>query len=294
MDGVIVVDKPEGWTSHDVVAKLRRLANTKKSGHLGTLDPIATGVLPVVIGRATRLAQFFTRNEKTYEGVIRFGYATDTYDRAGASCGEDSHPRVDATELDRMLDRFRGAFLQTPPPVSAKKIGGVPAYKLARKNISVELEPVAVTVHELDVLGIENGRDARVRVRCSAGTYVRSIAHEAGQMLGCGAFLFELRRTASGEFTIEQARSVDSLTAMAEEERLLDAVLPSTELLPAFPVEMVDPVTASQIRQGRDFRVSPFRARQEQAFVKAITEDGQLIAIAKPVLPNVYHPVLVL
>jgi tRNA pseudouridine55 synthase len=170
----------------------------------------------------------------------------------------------------------------------------VPAYKLARNNQSVELEPVTVTVHELDLLGIEDDRDAHVRVRCSAGTYVRAIAHEAGQALGCGGFLLELRRTASGDFTIDQARSVDRLAAMAEEERLLDAVVPSTELLPAFPVEMVDPVTANQIRQGRDFRVSPFRARQQQGYVKAIGEDGQLIAIAKPVLPNVYHPVLVL
>jgi tRNA pseudouridine55 synthase len=294
VDGVIVVDKPAGWTSHDVVAKLRRLANTKKVGHLGTLDPIATGVLPVVIGRATRLAQFFTRNEKTYEGVIRFGYSTDTYDRAGASLGEDTCPHIKAQELNSALDRFRGTFAQTPPPVSAKKVGGVPAYKLARNKQSVELEPVTVTVHELDLLGIEDGRDAHVRVRCSAGTYVRAIAHEAGRAFGCGAFLLELRRTASGDFTIDQARSVDRLAAMAEEERLLDAVVPSTELLPAFPVEMVDPVTANQIRQGRDFRVSPFRALQQQVYVKAIGEDGQLIAIAKLVLPNVYHPVLVL
>lgn len=291
---MIVVDKPAGWTSHDVVAKLRRLANTKKVGHLGTLDPIATGVLPVIIGRATRLAQFFTRNEKTYEGVIRFGYSTDTYDRAGAPLGEDVRPNLDAGELDRVLDRFRGAFLQTPPPVSAKKIGGVPAYKLARKNQVVELEAVPVTVHELHLLGVEDGRDARVHVRCSAGTYLRSIAHEAGQALGCGGFLLELRRTASGEFTIDQARSMDRLAAMADEERLLDAIVPSMELLPGFPVERVDPVTANHIRQGRDFRVSPFRAREQQAYVKAVTEDGQLLAIAKPVLPNVYHPVLVL
>jgi tRNA pseudouridine55 synthase len=293
VDGVIVVDKPSGWTSHDVVSKLRRLSNTKKVGHLGTLDPIATGVLPVIIGRATRLAQFFTRNEKTYEGVIRFGYSTDTYDRAGVPLGDDRHPRIEAEALNRVLDRFRGTFAQTPPPVSAKKVGGVPAYKLARKNQTVELQPVTVTVHEFELLRIEDGRDAHVHVRCSAGTYLRAIAHEAGQIIGCGACLLELRRTASGEFTIDQARSVDRLAALAEEERLLDAVVPSKELLPAFPVEMVDPVTVNQIRQGRDFRVSPFRTREQQGYVKAISEDGQLIAIAKPVLPNVYHPVLV-
>jgi tRNA pseudouridine55 synthase len=294
VDGVIVVDKPAGWTSHDVVAKLRRLANTRKVGHLGTLDPIATGVLPVIIGRATRLAQFFTRNEKAYEGVIRFGFATDTYDREGTPLGPDRRPDIEPEELDATLDRFRGTFFQLPPPVSAKKVGGVPAYKLARKNKPVSLEPVKVTVHELELLRIEGGRDVHVRVRCSAGTYVRAIAHEAGQLLGFGAFLLELRRTASGDFTIDQARSMDRLAAMAEEERLFDAVVPASELLPGFPVEMVDPATAHQIRQGRDFRVSPFRARQDKGYVKAITEDGQLIAIAKPVLPNVYHPVLVL
>src|SRR3982750_4816763 len=132
VDGVLVVDKPEQWTSHDVVAKMRRLANTKKIGHLGTLDPLATGVLPLIIGRATRLAQFFVRNDKVYEGVIRFGYATDTYDREGAPAGPDTEPTLSREEIDAALDRFRGEIDQAPPPISAKKIGGVAAYKLAR------------------------------------------------------------------------------------------------------------------------------------------------------------------
>src|SRR5689334_4395785 len=135
MDGVIVVDKPEGWTSHDVVGKMRRIANTRKIGHLGTLDPIATGVLPLVIGRATRLSQFYTRSDKIYEGTVRFGWATNTYDRAGDATGEKAEVRVDAAALEPLLEAFRGEFLQTPPPVSAKKIDGKRAYELARKSI---------------------------------------------------------------------------------------------------------------------------------------------------------------
>ena len=293
MDGVLVVDKPAGWTSHDVVAKIRRLANTKKVGHLGTLDPMATGVLPVVIGRATRLAQFFVRNEKIYEGVIRFGYATDTYDREGTPAGEDRLPAIDRTELEHALEQFRGPFDQIPPPVSAKKIGGVPAYQLARKKQPVELKPVAVTVYELELLSLE-GRDAQVRVRCSAGTYLRSIAHDLGKLLGCGAFLQDLRRTASGDFAIAQSRTLETLIAMSEEERLIDAILPAVELLPGFPVEIVDAVTVNQIRHGRDFRTSPFRAGPEQKFVKAVSEEGELVAIGEAVLPHVYHPLLVL
>src|SRR5215469_13720966 len=141
-DGVIVVDKPEGWTSHDVVAKVRRIAATKRVGHLGTLDPIATGVLPLVIGRATRLAQFYARSDKIYEGVVRFGWSTDTYDRQGLPTSEQHNVTVNVAELEAILDRFRGEILQTPPPVSAKKVAGRRAYELARQAITVELEPV--------------------------------------------------------------------------------------------------------------------------------------------------------
>jgi len=148
LNGVIVVDKPEGWTSHDVVGKTRRIAQTRKVGHLGTLDPIATGVLPLVVGRATRLAQFYTRSDKIYEGVVRFGWSTDTYDRAGTPTSEQLEPRIDAAELERALDAFRGEFLQTPPAVSAKKVEGRRAYELARKSLPVELEPVTVNVYE--------------------------------------------------------------------------------------------------------------------------------------------------
>ena len=213
MDGAVIVDKPSGWTSHDVVNKVRRFAGTKKVGHLGTLDPAATGVLPLVLGRATRLAQFYTRNDKVYEGVIHFGYSTDSYDGDGQPTSPAQDIVLDREQLEAALQKFRGPFAQVPPQVSAKKVAGRPAYEMARKQQPVELKPADVEVYSLDVLRME-GCEAEVRVRCSAGTYLRSIAHEAGQALGCGAFLKTLRRTASGDFKIEAARTLEQLGAL--------------------------------------------------------------------------------
>ncbi len=292
LNGALIVDKPATWTSHDVVARMRKLAKTKKIGHLGTLDPMATGVLPLVIGNATRLAQFFGRDQKIYEGVIRFGHSTDTYDREGTSTSEPVTPNIDVAQLEQGLGQFRGTFLQTPPAVSAKKIAGTPAYRLARRNEPVELKPVEVTVSSLELLDF-TGDTASVRVVCSAGTYLRSMAHDLGQALGCGAFLDSLRRTASGGFGVECARTLPQLEQLAAEDRFAEALIPASELLPSFPSEMVDPFTAGQIRQGRDFRVSPFRVRKESQYVKAITTDGELVAIGEVCLPNVYHPILV-
>jgi tRNA pseudouridine55 synthase len=293
VDGVIVVDKPRDWTSHDVVNKMRRFAGTRKVGHLGTLDPAATGVLPLVIGRATRLAQFYTRNDKSYEGVIRFGYSTDSYDGDGERTSEEVAVTIDRDALEAALGRFRGPFEQVPPAVSAKKIAGRPAYELARKHLPVEMKPVAVDVYALDVLRID-GCEADVRVHCSAGTYLRSIAHDTGQAMGCGAFLKSLRRTASGDFKIEQARTLEQLAVLASENRIDEALVPAAQLLPQFPSEIVDSITVGQIRNGRDFRVSPFLPRSNSRYVKAVNGHGDLIAIGEARLPHLYHPVLVL
>ena len=293
MDGVIVVDKPSGWTSHDVVAKMRRFADTKRIGHLGTLDPMATGVLPLVTGRATRLAQFFRLSEKSYEGVIRFGYATDSYDATGEPASAVQEVSPDPAALSEAMERFRGTIQQTPPAVSAKKIGGVPAYKLARKNKPVNLAAVEITIHSFELLALQ-GCEARVSVRCSSGTYLRSIAHDIGQMLGCGAHLSELRRTSSGPFELRQARTLEELAALSAEGRMAEALIPAADLLPEFPSQQVDSITEAQIRQGRDFRVNPFRMLQGSRFVRAMSEEGALIAIGEATLPNVYHPVLVL
>lgn len=290
---MIVADKPGGWTSHDVVNKVRRWAGTKKVGHLGTLDPAATGVLPLVIGRATRLAQFYTRNDKIYEGVVCFGHSTDSYDGDGTATSQPREVSVSAAELEPLLDRFRGRFLQTPPPVSAKKIGGRPAYELARKQQPVELKPVEVEVFALDLLEVAGNR-ARLRVHCSAGTYLRSIAHDLGQALGCGAYLATLRRVRSGDFSIEQAHTLEQLGALAEAGRFDEAVIPASLLLPEFPSERVDAITAGQIRNGRAFRVSPFQVAKTARYVKALNSQGELIAIGEARLPHLYHPVLVL
>jgi tRNA pseudouridine55 synthase len=269
------------------------MAGTKKVGHLGTLDPGATGVLPLVIGRATRLAQFYTRNDKAYEGVIHFGYSTDSYDADGQPTSPARDIVLDRSELEMALQKFRGRFAQVPPPVSAKKIAGRPAYEMVRKQQPFELKPVDVEVYALDLLRLE-GCEAEVRVHCSAGTYLRSIAHEAGQALGCGAFLKSLRRTASGDFKIEAARTLEQLAALAAAGSFDDAVIPAAQLLPEFAAEMVDDLTAGQIRNGRDFRTSPFQVRAGGRFVKAVTPQGQLVAIGEVRLPHLYHPVLVL
>jgi tRNA pseudouridine55 synthase len=293
MDGMIVVDKPGGLTSHDVVNRLRRLANTRKVGHLGTLDPMATGVLPMVIGRATRLAQFFSSSAKTYEATIQFGWSTDTYDREGSPTSEPVTPGFTHTELEAALERFRGTFLQIPPPFSAKKISGTPAYRLARKQIAVELQHVEVQVFALHLREFTAGT-ARIAVRCSPGTYLRSIAHDLGRELGCGAFLSALRRTVSGEFTETESRTLEALEQLACEHVLDQALIPVASLLPEIPAATVDALTAGQIRHGKDFRLSPFADRAGSKYVRALSPEGDLIAIGEVRLPNLYHPVLVL
>lgn len=293
MDGVLVVDKPEGWTSHDAVNKIRRLAGTRRVGHLGTLDPMATGVLPLVVGRATRLAQFYMKSGKSYDAVIRFGHSTDTYDRDGTPTSAITDPVLEVAEIETLLRGFRGVIRQVPPAISAKKVGGTPAYKLARRNVAVELEPVEVEIYSLRLLSCEIS-EIHILVDCSAGTYLRSIAHDLGALLGCGAFLQSLRRTAAGHFRLEQARTIPQLQALADEERISEALIPAKEMLPEFPSEVVDALTAGQIRQGRDFRVSPFRVRQGSRYVKAIDPGGELLAIGEAKLPNIYHPILVL
>ncbi|HEY4086577.1 MAG TPA: tRNA pseudouridine(55) synthase TruB [Bryobacteraceae bacterium] len=292
LDGVIVVNKPAAWTSHDVVAKMRGIANTKSVGHLGTLDPLATGVLPMMVGQSTRLARYFEKSEKAYEAVIRFGFATSTYDREGEPLAPPVDVTISAEQIEACLAPMRGDIDQMPPPISAKKINGVPAYKLARRNQPVELSPVRVSLYELTLLSAEGAR-ARLRVRCSAGTYIRSIAHDLGIKLGCGAHVEDLVRTASGEFTLAQTHTLDELQSLKNEGRLAEALLPMADLLPHFPRVGVDDLTARQIRQGRDFSVSPFRANPNAEHVKAIDPEGNVVAIGQIALPHIYHPVVV-
>ena len=293
MNGVIVVDKPQGWTSHDVVGKMRRLAGTKAIGHLGTLDPMATGVLPLVLNKATRLSQFYMKADKAYEGTIVLGQATNSYDADGEPVGEAVACSFDMAEIEEQLTKFRGVIQQMPPAVSAKKINGVPAYKLARQNKPVVLSAVQVTIRKLEMLGFE-GDQLRVYVECTGGTYVRSIAHDLGVALGCGAHLGSLRRVRSGEFGIGQARTMAQLTDLSAEGRLSEALVSTADLLPDFAMERVNEEVARQIRHGRDFNTSPFNVPRDAKYVKAVDGDGEIIAIGEARLPNLYHPILVL
>ncbi len=214
MNAVLIIDKPVGLTSHDVVNRARRILHERSIGHLGTLDPMATGVLPLVTGNLTRLAQFYIASEKTYEGTIRFGFATDTYDAEGDATTPRQQVILRAEEVEAMAARFRGLIEQIPPPFSAKKIKGVPAYKLARQQKEVVLKPVQVEIKEFEILAVDADR-ARFRARVASGTYMRSVAHDMGRELACGAHLEYLRRTAVGEFTLEDSHTLEQLAEAA-------------------------------------------------------------------------------
>jgi tRNA pseudouridine55 synthase len=305
VNGVLIIDKSPGLTSHDVVHRARRILGQRSIGHLGTLDPMATGVLPLVIGSFTRLAQFYLSSEKTYEGTIRFGFSTDTYDAEGEATSEPKDVALSREELERVAGHFRGVISQNPPPYSAKKIKGVPAYKLARKQKEVRLEPVQVEIKELEILAMQADR-ADFRARVGSGTYMRSVAHDMGQALGCGAHLESLRRTSVGEFTlaeahtleeVEQAGSGDSRrdgnSAYPEGIRISDIetlFVHPRKLLPSLPSVTADEIAVGHIRSGRTVNLLEIsRARQ----VKVFAGQRDLIAIATRVAGTLFHPKIV-
>jgi tRNA pseudouridine55 synthase len=289
MNAVLVIDKPSGLTSHDVVNRVRHMLKQRAVGHLGTLDPMATGVLVLVAGNLTRLAQFYTSSEKTYEGVIRFGFSTDTYDAEGEAT---SAPQAVALSLDRLTElakEFTGILQQAPPPFSAKKIQGVPAYKLARKNHEVALQPVQVEIKEFGSLRLEGDR-LRFRARVSSGTYLRSIAHDMGQRLGCGAHLASLRRTELGEFAISRAYSLESLDAAAREGRCDEALISPRQLLPQFPCVTADEEATARIRNGRPVNLPEF---SQAPMVKVFANQKELVALATRLAGTLFHPKIV-
>ena len=293
MDGAIVLDKPAGMTSFAAVRKIRRLVGRAKVGHLGTLDPAATGVLPIVVGRATRLARFYLDHRREYVARIRFGWSTSTYDAEGIQVGEAKQVELDESALEAALEPFRGCVSQVPPPVSAKKVDGVRAYKLARKDEPVALEPAAIEIHALELLEVD-GPLATVRCLCSAGTYIRSLAHDLGSALGCGAHVCGLNRTKVGEFELGDAHSLQRLEEFREEGRLEEAVRPPAALVPSIPVERVDAVTAARIRHGQNFSVSPFGECATARLVKAVDPQGHLLCVGEAVAPGWFHPLVVL
>lgn len=299
MDAVLVIDKPAGMTSHDVVARVRRLLGEPSVGHLGTLDPSATGILPLVTGRYTRLAQFYGAAEKSYEGVIRLGFATDSYDADGEPLGPQKSIQVPLEELQNTARTFIGKIQQQPPKFSAKKIAGVPAYKLARKNKEVELKTVEVEVYHFEIHEL-NAECARFTAKVSSGTYVRSLAHELGEKLGVGAHLAELRRTASGEFTLAQAVTLERLAELREQatssgssldEAVAEISLHPRRILPGLPSVTVNEEIAGLIANGRAINLPEFSPARQ---VKVFLGERQLVAIASRIAGTLFQPKVVL
>src|SRR5215470_14632756 len=290
MNAVLVVDKPVGLTSHDVVNRVRRIVEERSVGHLGTLDPLATGVLPLVLGNLTRLAQFYASSEKTYEGVIRFGFATDTYDADGEAVGPVQSASVSLGQVQEVAARFRGAIQQTPPPFSAKKVRGVPAYKLARKKKEVALEPVTVEIKELEIASFE-GERAFFRARVTSGTYMRCVAHDMGKELGWGGHLASLRRTGVAEFGIAEAHTLEQIARAHDGERLEEIFVHPRRLLPAMPSVTATDEVAALIRNGRAVNLPDFSGAKQ---VKVFYGQNEFIAIANRVAGTLFHPKIVL
>jgi len=309
-DGALVINKPKGKTSHDVVDAVRHLAGFRQIGHLGTLDPLATGVLVLLLGRATRLVQFYSGRRKRYSAGFRFGFATDTYDSEGEAQGPDTAPVLDAAVVEKLAAERIGRFEQMPPSFSAKKVHGRPAYELARKKQPVELKPVEVELFEYKLLEME-GSIARFVIECSSGTYIRSLAHEMGQKLGCGAHLAEIMRTAVGEFSLEQAIPLEELAEAKRAGKFADCLIRLENLLPNFPRANVLPVIEKRVRHGSKFNVSiaqiqPGRAEPPPGAtmqldggepkaprLRVFGQHDKLIAIAEAVVPRTYQPIVV-
>jgi tRNA pseudouridine55 synthase len=275
-------------TSHDVVSRVRRLTGEQSVGHLGTLDPMATGVLPLLLGKYTRLAQFFSTAEKTYTGAIRFGFATDTYDAEGAPVGAVVEPSLPLETVRAAALPFHGEVEQMPPAYSAKKIGGKPAYKLAREGKPVELKPKRIHIHEFSIEGLD-GDTARFTMTVSAGGYVRSVAHELGQALGCGGHLSSLRRTQAGVFTLEQAWTLE---ALGDPGQTVEAALlhPRTLLL-EMPSVTGDSVALGKLRNGAQANLAEF---SDAGMVKVFAGQRELVAIGKRIAGTLFQPIVVM
>ena len=291
MDGVLVVDKPEGPTSHDVVARARRALRIRSIGHTGTLDPMATGVLVLVVGRATRLAQFLADHRKAYDAVARLGLVTDTWDRTGTPLPAAEAPLPSPPDIERALAAFLGTGPQRPPPYSAKKVEGVRAHVLARRGRPVDVEPAIVGLYEARLAGIDLPI-LRFTLLTSAGYYVRSLVHELGRQLGCGACLEALRRTASGGFGLAQAVPLDELER--DPAAAAARLVPMHAVLPELPAVVLNEEDARRAGHGNEIDVGGALGGQPEA-VRLMAADGSLLAIARPSgRPGVLHPAVVL
>ena len=294
ISGVLVLDKPQGPTSHDMVAVARRVLGERRIGHCGTLDPMATGVLALAIGQATRLVQFLAAEEKHYDAVVAFGRTTNSYDATGQTLSETpERPTRDA--LEAALERFRGSFAQTPPAYSAKMIGGVRAYELARRDdgAAIDLKPVTVAVSHLELTAFDGDR-ATLSMRVSAGFYVRSLAHDLGTALRTGAYLDSLRRTRAGNFGLEHAIAADVLVQTDRSQLLSQRLLPLGRLLPALPAVVLTAEEVVRARRGMDIPV-PAILRGPPTLSRLMDAQGELVALATPgKVPGFLHPSVVL
>jgi len=280
VDGVVVIDKPAGWTSHDVVAKIRNLTKVKKVGHTGTLDPFATGVLPLTLGKATRLTNYFLSSDKVYHGVMRFGFATATYDVDGDALGEDLHPDLDLSRLQDIFGRYQGTISQTLPPYSAKKVQGKPLYSYARKGIEMAPTKKEVTIKSLQLIAL-NGCEVEFELACTAGTYARSLAHDIGAEYGCGAHLIQLRRIRSGEFPIDTAVRLSEGEQFHPREFFIERVIPIRSLLQEIPAIVVSEGDRKKLVHGMDLNLITTDWESER--FRLIDESGDLIALANRV-----------
>jgi tRNA pseudouridine55 synthase len=290
VDAVLIVDKPAGMTSHDVVARVRRIVGEKSVGHLGTLDPMATGVLPLVLGRFTRLAQFYNDADKRYEGTIRFGWATDTYDAEGQPAGPKQSAEFTLQQVQDAAGEFIGEISQYPPPFSAKKIAGIPAHRLARKGQPVELKPKRVEIKELELYECD-GVTVCFRAWVGSGTYLRSLAHDLGKKLGPGGHLAALKRTAVREFTTDEAHSLEELERAQATNRLDELFLHPRLVLPEFPAVVASPESAARIRHGGAVNLPEF---SKAAIVRVFAGQRELLAIARRVAGTLFQPKVVL
>jgi tRNA pseudouridine55 synthase len=290
VNGLLILDKPAGMTSHDVVNRVRRITGESSTGHLGTLDPMATGVLPLLLGKYTRLAQFFGAMEKSYTGTIRFGFSTDTYDAEGVATSEHVRVAFTLAEVRKAAAGFSGEMEQTPPVFSAKKVAGVPSHKLARAGKAVALKPAKITIHEFM---IENcsGDLAVFSIRVSAGGYVRSVAHDLGQLLGCGAHLASLRRTSAGAFTLVEALTLEDLAEFVRAGTLESRLPHPRLLLPGLPSVTADEGTAGKLRNGMAVNLPEMTLAP---LVKVFEGQRELIAIAKRIAGTLFQPTVVI
>jgi tRNA pseudouridine55 synthase len=290
---MLIIDKPAGWTSHDVVAKIRGITRIKKIGHTGTLDPFATGTLPLTVGRATRLTSYFQASDKVYRGVMRFGFATNTYDVEGEPLGEDTNPDLDPVRLEEIFARWHGTIQQTLPPYSAKKVQGIPLYAYARKGIETAPVVKEITIKSLKLLGV-NHSSAEFELTCAAGAYARGLAHDIGREYGCGAHLEQLRRIRCGDFSIDEATPLappDGVPFAREKvyypaEFFLNRMIPLNRLLLEIPSIVVSDGDKQKLLHGNELNILCADWQVEK--YRLLDTDGALVAIAQKI--QVFEP----